>query len=226
MLTNTRVLMIEDNKELQGVIADFLNFKGYDFDFADDGSQGVKLALEGDFDIIILDVMLPKMNGIEVATMLRKQHCETPILMLTALDEKQTLLAGFNSGVDDFVTKPFDFDELEARLSSLTKRNRKKAALRKVSFGEITVDLSKHLAYRKGVALNLMPVTFQILTTLVKAAPNIVSRDELIHELWGHDVPANDVLRCHIYNLRNVLDKPFKQPLLVTVPSAGFRLEK
>lgn len=226
MLNNAQVLVVEDNEELQGIIADFLEMQGAEVDFADNGELGLKLALENNFDVIILDVMLPKLDGLEVAKRLREQSCATPILMLTALDGKQSLLDGFSAGVDDFVTKPFDFDELEVRLSALIKRNRKEVALSKVSFGEVTVDLGKRQAYRGESVLNLMPVTFQILTKLVKAAPDMVSRDELIYDLWGNDIPDNDVLRSHIYNLRHALDKPFDRALLVTVPRAGFRLEK
>lgn len=224
MLRNKQILVVEDNEELQGIIADFLEMKGADVDFADNGELGLSLALETSFDAIILDVMLPKMDGMEVARNLRVQGCSTPILMLTALDGKQNLLDGFSNGVDDFVTKPFDFDELEVRLTALIKRNRKEVANSMLTFGEVSIDVGAHRAFRQNKELNLMPVTFQILKVLVKAAPDMVTRDALIYELWGDEAPDNDVLRSHIYNLRHALDKPYDRPLLVTVPRAGFRL--
>lgn len=226
MLASKQVLIIEDNEELQGILADFLEMKGADVDFADNGELGLKLALDDSFDVIILDVMLPKLDGMAVAKQLREQGCSTPILMLTALDGKQDLLNGFGNGVDDFVTKPFDFDELEVRLVALIKRHRKEVVESVFRFGPVSIDPTTREAFREQVELALTPVTFQILLKLVKSAPDMVSRDELISELWGDNPPDHDVLRSHIYNLRYQLDKPFERPLLITIPKLGFRLEK
>lgn len=226
MLMGKQVLIIEDNEELQGILADFLEMKGADVDFSDNGELGLQLALEASFDVIILDVMLPKLDGMEVAKRLREQGCSTPILMLTALDGKQDLLDGFGHGVDDFVTKPFDFDELEVRLVALIKRHRKEVVETVFRFGQVSIDPTTREVFRERVPLALTPVTFQILLKLVKSAPDIVSRDELIFELWGDNPPDHDVLRSHIYNLRYQLDKPFERPLLITIPKLGFRLEK
>ncbi|MEL0607529.1 response regulator transcription factor [Vibrio echinoideorum] len=224
MLERSRILVVEDNIELQGIIADFLEVKEAVADFASDGDQGFKLAMKNDFDAIILDVMLPKLDGMQVATKLRQNGVTTPILMLTALNGQEDLLNSFDSGADDFVTKPFNFPELEARLCALIKRNKGLVAQKTLSFGEVTIDEKTHTASRDGQTLTLTPILFQILRELVKAQGGVVSRESLIFMLWGDDIPDKDVLRSHIYLLRNVLDKPFKFPMLKTIPKHGFQL--
>ncbi|USD67556.1 response regulator transcription factor [Vibrio sp. SCSIO 43136] len=226
MLEKRKILVVEDNLELQGILADFLEIKGAEADFAADGALGLELGLSGEFDAIILDVMLPKMDGMDVAKLLRSQGVTTPILMLTALNGQQDLLTGFESGVDDFVSKPFQFPELEARLSALIKRYRGDVAKTLMRFGELEVDDKTHQVTRCGKVLDISPALYQILITLVKAQGEVVSRETLIYQLWGEDVPDNDVLRSHIYLLRNSLDKPFDHPMLVTVPKFGFKLVK
>ncbi|OBT28609.1 response regulator transcription factor [Vibrio splendidus] len=224
MLERSRILVVEDNIELQGIIADFLEVKEAVADFASDGDQGFKLAMKNDFDAIILDVMLPKLDGMQVATKLRQNGVTTPILMLTALNGQEDLLNSFDSGADDFVTKPFKFPELEARLCALIKRNKGLVAQKTLSFGEVTIDEKTHTASRDGQTLTLTPILFQILRELVKAQGGVVSRENLIFMLWGDDIPDKDVLRSHIYLLRNVLDKPFNFPMLKTIPKHGFQL--
>ncbi|NOI89355.1 response regulator transcription factor [Vibrio splendidus] len=224
MLERSRILVVEDNIELQGIIADFLEVKEAIADFASDGDQGFKLAMKNDFDAIILDVMLPKLDGMQVATKLRQNGVTTPILMLTALNGQEDLLNSFNSGADDFVTKPFKFPELEARLCALIKRNKGLVAQQTLSYGEVTINEKTHTASRDGQTLTLTPILFQILRELVKAQGGVVSRESLIYMLWGDDIPDKDVLRSHIYLLRNVLDKPFKFPMLKTIPKHGFQL--
>tara|TARA_Y100001956_G_scaffold81757_1_gene100308 strand:- start:5487 stop:6170 length:684 start_codon:yes stop_codon:yes gene_type:complete len=224
MIEGSRILVVEDNEELQGILADFLEVKGAEVDFASNGELGVNLALESEFDAIILDVMMPKKDGFQAAKELREQGCTTPILMLTALNGQQDLLSGFDSGIDDFVTKPFQFPELEVRLSALIKRFKGQVARTQLAFGDLVIDEKMHTIVRKGKALDITPAMYQILLMLVKAQGDVVSRDALIHQLWGEDVPDKDVLRSHIYLLRNVLDKPFEFPMLVTVPKFGFKL--
>ena len=224
MLERSRILVVEDNIELQGIIADFLEVKEAIADFASDGDQGFKLAMKNDFDAIILDVMLPKLDGMQVATKLRQNGVTTPILMLTALNGQEDLLNSFDSGADDFVTKPFKFPELEARLCALIKRNKGLVAQKTLSYGEVMINEKTHTASRDGQTLTLTPILFQILRELVKAQGGVVSRESLIFMLWGDDIPDKDVLRSHIYLLRNVLDKPFNFPMLKTIPKHGFQL--
>lgn len=226
MLENSRILIIEDNEELQGILADFLDVKGAEADFADNGELGLKLALESEFDAIILDVMMPKKDGMQVAKELRENGCTTPILMLTALNGQEDLINGFGNGVDDFVSKPFQFPELEVRLSALIKRFRGQVAPTTLSFGSLEIDEKTKIIQRERHKLATTPVMYQILVELVKAQGELVSREALIHQIWGDDAPDKDVLRSHIYLLRNTLDKPFKKAMLKTVPKFGFRLVK
>lgn len=226
MLKGKKLLVVEDNIELQGILADFLEMKGAEVDFASDGEEGLALIHQYDFDAVILDVMMPKKDGIQVMNQLRRNGKTLPVLMLTALNSKEDLLRGYQSGVDDFITKPFDFDELEVRLSALIKRYRGDVAKSRLEYGDIVIEQSSHQAYRAGTLLSLTPVMYQILVKLVKAAPDIVTRESLIHEIWGEDIPDNDVLRSHLYLLRNIVDKPFEHPILITVPKIGLRLEK
>lgn len=226
MLKNSRILIVEDNLELQGILADFLEVKGAETDFADNGDIGLKLALTNEFDAIILDVMMPKKDGMQVTKKLRDNGCTTPILMLTALNAQEDLVLGFNSGVDDFVSKPFQFTELEARLSALIKRFRGQVASTTLLFGSLKIDEKTKTVKREDRNLATTPVMYQILLELVKAQGGLVSRESLIHQLWGDDIPDKDVLRSHIYLLRGTLDKPFKKAMLKTVPKFGYRLEE
>jgi len=225
MFTNKRILVVEDNEELQGILADFLEIKGAEVDFADNGELGLQLALTHSFDAIILDVMLPKKDGMTVAKELREQGCATPVLMLTALNGQNDLVKGFESGVDDFVSKPFNFIELEVRLLALIKRFRGEVASALLSFGDLHVDQSSHKVIRNKQELTLTPVMYQIIVKLIKSAPEMVTREALIYEIWGDDAPDKDILRSHIHLLRAVLDKPFSYPMLKTVPKFGFKLE-
>ncbi|MDA0116903.1 response regulator transcription factor [Vibrio sp. T11.5] len=226
MLENSRILVVEDNEELQGILADFLDVKGAEVDFAGNGELGLKLALENEFDAIILDVMMPKKDGMQVAKELRENGCTNPILMLTALNGQEDLVKGFGNGIDDFISKPFQFSELEVRLSALIKRFRGLVAPSILSFGSLKIDEKTKIIQREENKLATTPVMYQILVELVKAQGGLVSRKALIHKIWGDDVPDKDVLRSHIYLLRNILDKPFKTAMLKTVPKLGFRLEK
>ncbi|WP_135381803.1 response regulator transcription factor [Vibrio tasmaniensis] len=226
MLDGKRVLVVEDNEDMQCILGRFLEIKGAEPDFALNGDLGLELGLTHEFDVIILDVMLPRKDGMQVAKELRDNGCETPILMLTALNSQEDLLNGFGSGVDDFVTKPFQLPELEVRLNALITRFTGNVAKKKLIWGGIEIDEKNHLARRSNILLETTPVMYQILVLLVKAQGGVVTRETIIYQLWGVDAPEKDLLRSHIYMLRTVLDKPFKQKLLTTVPKIGFRLEK
>ena len=147
------------------------------------------------------------------------------VLMLTALDSRDDMLKGFQHGADDYLTKPFDLDILEARMMALIRRYRGTVASSKLEYGEVSIDQKTRKAYRQDKLLALNPTTYTILEMLVKSAPDVVTREEIAFQLWQENEPNNDVLRSHIYQLRNQLDKPFEQHVLITVPKVGFRLE-
>ncbi len=219
-----KLLIIEDNKDVSGILCDFFEAQDAELDFADNGELGLSLAQHYDFDAIILDVMLPKLDGFSLCKQLRSSGCSTPVLMLTALDNKEDQLQGFECGVDDYLGKPFDLDVINARIHALIKRHRGRVAPENLCFGDVIIDITKHEVHRKGIKLILTPTTYQILLLLVKEAPKVVKREHIIDTIWGSSPPTNDVLRSHMYQLRNQLDKPFEKPMLSTVPKIGFRL--
>ena len=220
-----KILLVEDNREVAGILFDYFECLDMELDYADNGELGLQLALEGNFDIIILDLMLPRMDGLTVCNKLRDAGNTTPVLMLTALDNREDMLAGFSHGADDYLTKPFDLEILEARMHALIKRYRGKIATTKIIAGPVTIDQKTRKAYRDEKPLALNPTTYTILEMLSKRAPDLVTRQEIAETLWNESEPNNDVLRSHIYQLRTQLDKPFANPILVTVPKIGFRLE-
>jgi DNA-binding response OmpR family regulator len=165
------------------------------------------------------------MDGLTVCNKLREAGNNTPVLMLTALDNREDMLKGFEHGADDYLTKPFDLEILEARMHALVKRYRGQVANTVLSFGSLKIDQKTRQAFREGKLLALNPTTYTILEALCHKAPEILTRQEISEKLWQEKEPNNDVLRSHIYQLRNQLDKPFAQPMLTTLPKIGFRLE-
>ncbi|MDP5253159.1 MULTISPECIES: response regulator transcription factor [unclassified Vibrio] len=221
-----KVLIIEDNRQVAGILCDFCESQHIEADYADNGELGLELAKQTDFDVIILDLMLPRMNGFEVCERLRQAGIATPVLMLTALDGKEDMLKGFSQGADDYLAKPFDLDILLVRLQALYKRYRGSVALTQLQFGELTIYTKERRAFRGQYKLPLNPTTYKILELLCQCAPNVVSKQTIIDTLWPDDEAETSALRSHIYQLRNALDKPFEHAMLVTVPKVGFRLEK
>lgn len=220
-----RVLLVEDNREVAGILFDYFECEGMELDYADNGELGLQLALEGTFDLILLDLMLPRMDGLTVCNKLREAGINTPVLMLTALDNRDDMLKGFKHGADDYLTKPFDLEILEARIHALIKRYKGQVASSVLNFGSLKIDQKTRQAYRQDKLLALNPTTYTILEMLCQRAPEVVTRQEVSEKLWQESEPNNDVLRSHIYQLRNQLDKPFPAPMLTTIPKIGFRLE-
>lgn len=220
------VLLIEDDRTIAGILFDYFDGSNIELDYADNGELGIKLASENAFDAIILDLMLPRISGFEVCEQLRKAGNETPILMLTALDNRHDMLSGFSHGADDYLTKPFDLDILEARLLALIKRYRREFTNTSLQFADLRIDLKTRQAYRADTPLALNPTTYSILELLCRRAPNVVTRDEITHQIWEGNEPDKDILRSHIYQLRNQLDKPFAAAMLITIPKVGFRLQQ
>lgn len=224
-ITNTRILLVEDHHDLAETVVDFLESMGCLVDYAADGMTGLHLARNEKFDVIVLDVMLPGMDGLSLCRQLREQHgAQTPVIMMTARDELQDKLAGFESGADDYLVKPFDLPELVARITSLVRRHQGQVVKEQLSIGDLKLDTGTHDVRRDGKILSLSPAGFRILHELMKRSPNIVSREELEHALWGDDPPASDTLRSQIYKLRKTVDKPFDSALIHTVQGRGYRI--
>ncbi|NIY82543.1 response regulator transcription factor [Vibrio hepatarius] len=220
-----KILIIEDDKNVASVLCDFFESLQVEFDYASNGKLGFQLATEGCFDAIVLDLMLPRMNGLELCKALRSQGVDTPVLMLTAMDSREDLLKGYELGADDYLTKPFDLEVLEARLRALIRRYKGLVASSTLSFGELCINRKEKEAFREGVLLKLNPTSYSILELLCRKAPQVVSKQEIASLLWEEEEINTEALRVHIYHLRNQLDKPFSTQMLKTVPKQGFKLE-
>lgn len=221
-----RLLIVEDNRSLVANLFEYFEGKGYVVDAAPDGLTGLHLAVTHRYDAIILDWMLPRLSGPELAAKLRAEaRLRTPILMLTARQELQDKLSGFHAGADDYLTKPFELPELEVRLVAL--RNRANGGIRTervLRVDGLTLDLDTLDVYRDGQPLKLYPACRKLLEVLMKSAPGVVVKQRLEEALWGDALPDADLLRSHMYELRRAIDGPFPLKLLQTVPKVGYRL--
>lgn len=219
-----RVLLVEDNCSLAGNIYDYLELQGHQVDFVDTGARCLKLLEKGNYDVIVLDVMMPGMDGYETCVKLRQTlFCQTPVIFLTAKSKLEHKLKGFDVGGDDYLTKPFELEELMCRMMALAKRGNRKD-IGQLKFRDLMLDTRTWEVTRSGHRLEVNNVQFRILQCLYTHAPDIVSRDDLEYEIWGEERPDSDVLRTHIYQLRRLVDKPFDEPYIETVRGKGFRL--
>jgi DNA-binding response OmpR family regulator len=217
------VLLVEDHHELAETVGAYLESSGYVVDYAADGLSAMHLAVTEPFDAIVLDVMLPGLDGLEVCRRLRSDaQLTTPIIMLTARDQLDDKLKGFDVGADDYLVKPFDMPELEARLEALIRRGKGIASTYRV--GDLTLDGETLEVKRGDTPLKLSRTSFEILKILMRESPKVVSRETLERELWGDEPPDSDALRSHLYNLRRAIDRPFDTPLLETLSGRGYRV--
>lgn len=225
MTNNTRVLIIEDHKDIAEMLYDYFERRDYELDYASDGRMGFNLANQNDYDVILLDLMLPEMDGIDVCRKLREESKNyTPILMLTARDTLEDKVSGLDVGADDYLVKPFEILELEARIKALMRRKGQVTQQEVLQVGDLQLDTGTLEVTRSEQSIYLSPIGLKILTILMKESPKVVSRNQLEHEIWGDILPDSDTLRSHMYNLRKQIDKPFPQPLLQTIQSRGYRI--
>lgn len=220
-----KILVIEDNQDILENIFEYFELKGHILDAAQDGVTGLHLAISNNYDAIILDIMLPGLSGTEVCERLRTQaQVDIPILMLTAKDSLEDKLKGFSTGADDYLIKPFALTELEARLDAIVRRREGKLIDKTLRIADLEMDPQTLVVRRQNLNIDLNRTTRRILFLLMRESPRIVSRAKIEEEIWGDDVPNNDILRSHIYQLRNAIDRPFKRKLLQTLPKEGYRL--
>jgi DNA-binding response OmpR family regulator len=224
-VSHSSVLLIEDNRDIAESIVDFLEPRGFTVDYAADGITGMHLAVTHSYDVIVLDVMLPGADGLVVCRKLREEaRRDTPILMLTARDTLEDKITGLEAGADDYLVKPFEIRELEARMRTLVRRHRGVVTPETYQVADLALDLATQQVTRSGRTLVLTPIGFRLLTVLMRASPRVVSRAELERQVWGEVPPDSDALRSHLYNLRKTIDRPFDRPLLHTVSARGYRL--
>lgn len=223
-MKSIRILIVEDNPDLAKNIADFFESQGHLLDFAMDGIGGLHLALTEDYDVIILDIMLPRMDGLTFCRKLREEGGkQTPVLMLTARDTLSDKLEGFNAGADDYLVKPFELEELAARIQALVRRS-DPMVKEILQIADLEVDIGKMQVHRANRQIDLTRICFKILKILMQASPNVVSRKEIEHSLWRDMPPGSDALRSHIYSLRQAIDKPYERHLIHTVHGIGYKL--
>lgn len=220
-----RVLVVEDNQGLVANLFDYLEGRGHTVDAAPDGRTGLHLATTQPFDVMVLDWMLPRMDGPEVLRRLRKDAGSgLPVIMLTARDELPDKLIGFRAGADDYLTKPFALPELEVRLEALLARSHGRSRGKVLEVADLRLDLSTLEVTRGGRALHLYPACRRLLQVLMQASPAAVSRERLEDALWGDNPPDGDMLRSHVYDLRRSIDAQFAVKLIHTLPRIGYRL--
>jgi len=219
-----RILVIEDNRDILANIVDYLELKGFIVDCAQDGLSGMHLALTQPYDLIVLDIMLPGMDGYQVCQKLRQDAgINTPIIMLTARDALDDRLKGLHSGADDYLLKPFALSELVARIQAVLRRSLG-TKTRALDVADLHYNLETLEVSRAGQALKLNPIGLKLLAILMQRSPAVVRRETLEETLWGDHVPDSDSLRSHIHQLRQTIDKPFTTHLLHTIHGVGFRL--
>ncbi|KAG1396287.1 hypothetical protein G6F59_013834 [Rhizopus arrhizus] len=220
----SRVLTIEDDAITAQEIVAELGSHGLHVDWVAEGREGLVRAASGDYDVITLDRMLPGLDGLAIVTTLRRIGVATPVLMLSALSDVDERVRGLRAGGDDYLTKPFALQALEARLRALIRRERRQVGSEVLTGAALVLDPGSMRATRAGTELQLSPIGLRLLTILMRESPRVVTRQELEREIWGNGLPDSDTLRSHLYNLRKIIDKPFDRPLLHTVQSAGYRI--
>lgn len=218
------VLVIEDNLAIQANIADYFTLQGVVVDFAVNGRQGATLALQHYYDVIVLDLTLPQLDGLDVCSLLRqKANRHIPVLMLTARDSLQHKLDGFAAGADDYLVKPFDLAELWVRVQVLTRRYLEQH--HQLVLGNIRLNRHLHQVHCESKLMALKPVGFKLLSILLETHPRPVSRAELCSKIWGDEPTESDALRSHLYQLRKTLQQYGASVMIETRLGVGFALK-
>ncbi|MEQ8965915.1 MAG: response regulator transcription factor [Azospirillaceae bacterium] len=220
-----RILIIEDDAAAGDYVAKGLAEQGHTAERAADGRDGLVRALEGGWDALVVDRMLPGLDGLSIIETLRRQGDTTPVLILSALDQVDERVRGLRAGGDDYLAKPFAFSELAARLDAITRRGTAPAPETELTVGDLTLDLLSRTASRAGRAIELQPREYRILECLMRNAGRIVTRTMLLERVWSyHFDPQTNVIDVHISRLRQKIDRDFDRPLLHTVRGAGYCL--
>jgi DNA-binding response OmpR family regulator len=219
-----RILIVEDDPKMAMVLRDALEKRSYRIVLAPSGSDGLDIALHHQFEAIILDAMLPEMDGFTVARSLRRSKISTPILMLTARDATSDVVRGLDSGVDDYLTKPFAFEELFARLRALSRRTATAAVL-SYHLSDLELDPTTHAATRSGSSINLTRTEFLLLEFMMRNPHVVLRRDSIINAVWGYErTVENNTLDAFMKQLRSKIDGGFEEKLIHTVRGFGYKL--
>jgi len=219
-----RILLVEDEKNVAAFIRKGLEEEFYAVDVAEDGTEGFLMATSNEYDLMILDIMLPGMNGMELCKRLREKGLKAPILMLTAIDSVNSKVEGLESGADDYLTKPFAFSELLARIKALLRRT--SDSVSELSLDDLRMDLLSRRVFREDKEVILTPKEFSLLEYLLRNKGRVLSRTQIIENIWGYTFdPNSNVVDVHIKFLREKIDLPFEKKLIHTVRGAGYLLK-
>ncbi|HEX8000908.1 MAG TPA: response regulator transcription factor [Pyrinomonadaceae bacterium] len=221
-----KVLIVEDDQAMAVALSDGFTYEGFAVQVARDGSTGLRLAAEKEVDLVILDVMLPQMSGLDVCRQLRSDGNGTPIIMLTARGQEIDKVLGLKTGADDYVTKPFSFLELMARVEAVLRRTQKPSdAIEEISFGDVEMCFKNFEARKAGRSIELSPREFKIIKYFVEHRGEVVSRDQLLDAVWGYDsLPLTRTVDMHIAKLRQKIeDVPSDPRYIITVHRVGYK---
>ena len=220
------ILLIEDDKDAAAYLIKGLKESGHVTDHASDGEEGLNMALDSNFDVLIVDRMLPKIEGLTLIQELRKEGNVTPILVLSALGEVDERVKGLKFGADDYLSKPFSFSELLARIEALNRRTQPESSSTSLEVGDLSIDLLSREVFREGQKIELQPREYRLLEFLMRRPNQVVTRTMLLEGVWEyHFDPQTNVIDVHISRLRSKIDKPFKgKQMLHTERGAGYAL--
>jgi two-component system, OmpR family, response regulator len=222
-----RLLVVEDDKKIAAFIANGLKQEGFAVDVADNGIDGFHLASTEPYDAAVVDIMLPRLDGLELIQGLRRESCLTPVLILSARDSVDDRVKGLQAGGDDYLTKPFSFAELLARVQALIRRANAVAEPTALKVGDLTMDLMKRTVSRGGRPVELQPREFSLLEFLVRNKGRVVSKTMIMEHVWGYDFdPHTNVVESRISRLRDKVDKGFDSSLIKTLRGAGYVIKE
>ncbi|GAC1326453.1 MAG: response regulator transcription factor [Chloroflexota bacterium] len=220
------ILVVEDEKRLAGLIKRALDEEGHVVDVSHDGLEALDMAEGAEYDLLVLDLMLPHLDGIEICKRLRQEHSDVRILMLTARDAVEDRVMGLEAGADDYLIKPFSFSELIARVKALSRRQIQAQAEKELTVGDLTLDLARHEARRADRSIELTAKEFQLLEFMMRNAGNVLTRTQILDHVWGYNFDSfSNVVDIYVHYLRNKIDKDFSEPLIRTIRGVGYSMK-
>ena len=221
-----KLLVVEDNQKIMNFLQKGLTEEGFVVDACMDGNEAFTRSCSGAYDVIVLDIMLPGMSGLEITTELRKREIATPILLLTALDQLEDKVKGLEAGADDYLPKPFAFAELVARIRALSRRSQKLTEVTHFTYGDLEVDVQLHQAKRNGQILDLTAREFALLLLFMQSPERLITRTAILEQVWEMNFdPGTNILDVHMSHLRKKLDEGRKIKMLQTIRGIGYMLK-
>jgi heavy metal response regulator len=222
-----RILLVEDEKGIARFVKKGLLEHAFEVDLASEGEEGLSLALQRSHDLIILDILLPKMDGLEILTRLRAAAIQTPVIFLTAKDSEEDIVRGLNAGADDYLTKPFSFNELLARVHALLRRGKIVSPATRLQIADLILEVDGHRVFRGKEKIDLTPKEYALLEFFMRHPGEIITRTMINEKVWDyHFDTSTNIVEVHVSHLRNKIDKDFEPKLLHTVKGVGYVLEE